>query len=99
MNQEAEHRLVIDGELSIYRATELRQVLLDWSAQCEAEAVLDLSGVTEMDSAGLQLLLALERTLAQQGQTLQLAALSPAVAEVLTLAQCTHWLEGAEVTA
>jgi len=76
--------LRIEGEMTIYRALELKQELLarlDESAAVE----LDLTGVTELDTAGVQLLLLAMKT-AQAGQReLRLVAQSPAVAEVLEL--------------
>ena len=53
--------LHIEGEMSIYRAAELKQVLL---AALEQTRVLelDLSAVTELDTAGVQLLLMLKKS-------------------------------------
>lgn len=79
----------IEGELSIYRAAELAQALADWQSQTAAQSTpltLDLSEVTEMDCAGLQLLLSLLRSTQQAGQVLEIAAASDAVTEVLGLA-------------
>jgi len=76
--------LHIDGEMTIYRAFELKQALL---AELEGSAVVEvnLAGVTEIDTSGVQLLM-MARKSAQAGQReLRLAALSPAVAEVLEL--------------
>jgi anti-sigma B factor antagonist len=76
--------LRIEGEMTIYRAFELKQALF---AELETSAVLelDLANVTELDTAGVQLLL-LARKSAQAGQRqLRLGALSPAVAETLGL--------------
>lgn len=70
----------IEGELTIYRAAELKPVLLE-AAAGEAPAV-DLSQVTEFDSAGLQLLLVAARQ--AQGQ-LRLLAPSAPVREVLAM--------------
>lgn len=76
--------LRIDGEMTIYRAFELKQTLLA-AVEASAAVEMDLAGVTELDTAGVQLLL-LARKSAQAGQReLRLFALSPAVAEVLEL--------------
>ena len=60
----------ITGELSIYRAAELCQALQAWLPQalaCGNDAVyLDLAEVSDMDTAGLQLLLAVQRSAAQK---------------------------------
>lgn len=64
-------RPIIDGELSFARVPH-------WLAQADALAAsgtLDLSRVTEADSAGLALLLELSRRAKARGQTLKL--LSP----------------------
>jgi len=73
--------LAIDGELSIYRAAELRESLQ--SALAAGNGLeLDLSGVSELDSAGVQLLMAAKKTALSTGQELHLVAHSPAVLEV-----------------
>jgi anti-anti-sigma factor len=78
--------LRLDGELTIYRAGELKDLLLPPPAGAAGEdLVLDLSGVSEIDSAGVQLLLVLQRDALATGRALRLAAPSAAVAEALTL--------------
>jgi anti-anti-sigma factor len=74
----------LDGELSIYRAAELKPVLLEALAAGGA-LHLELSEVSELDSAGLQLLMLLKRTAQQRGQQLRLSGHSPAVLEVVEL--------------
>ncbi|MEJ7138406.1 STAS domain-containing protein [Amphibiibacter pelophylacis] len=69
--------LAIQGDLTIYRAAELRQTLLTALAQPGDTLALDLSGVTELDSAGLQLLLSARRTAQAGGRTLDFLAPSP----------------------
>ena len=76
--------LRLSGELTIYHAAELKAALLPLADEARA-LVLDLSGVSDIDSAGLQLLLALRRSLAAQGATVQLAGVSGAVADALAL--------------
>ena len=73
--------LRIDGELTIYRAQELKQALLADPAPVE----IDLSGVTEIDTAGLQLLILAKKTALAKQRTLRLVAHSPAVIEVIEL--------------
>jgi anti-anti-sigma factor len=76
--------LSIDGEMSIYRAAELKPMLL---AALEESPVLelDLSGVTELDTAGVQLLLLLKQTAQIAQRELQLTARSPAVLDVFEM--------------
>jgi len=73
--------LRIQGELSIYRAAELKQVLLDDPAPTE----VDLSGVTEIDTAGVQLLMLAKRTAQAHQRELRLVAHSAAVSEAFEL--------------
>ncbi len=48
--------LAIAGDLTIYTALEHREKLLD-TVRKEEHCVLDMSGVTEIDAAGLQVLM------------------------------------------
>ncbi|MEY4765852.1 MAG: hypothetical protein RI907_2525 [Pseudomonadota bacterium] len=77
----SEQTVELQGDWTIQTAASLRETLLEHVTQ--GAHVFDLQGVTEMDSAGLQLLLALQRSLARQGHELTLQAASPAVSDVL----------------
>ncbi|MEW6612563.1 MAG: STAS domain-containing protein [Pseudomonadota bacterium] len=77
-------RLGIDGEMSIYTAAALKDALLQPLADC-AELEVSLAGVSELDGAGLQLLLLLKREAARRDKALRLVAHSPATLEVLEL--------------
>lgn len=72
------------GELTIYAAAALKPALLN-AVAAEPRLELDLSGVTELDSAGVQLLLLAKREAARTGGALQLAGHSEAVLEVINL--------------
>lgn len=87
----SEGRIVLDGELSIYTAAETFAQLREEIAGM-AVCDLDLSGVSEMDSAGLQLLLWLSQTCEAQGTPFRVSAHSDAVAEVVRLLQLTQRL-------
>ncbi|MGB9108811.1 MAG: STAS domain-containing protein, partial [Telluria sp.] len=76
--------LAVEGELTIYRAAELKPALLDAVRAHDAPA-LDLSAVTEFDSAGLQLLLMARREAAGLGKQLAVSAASPAVRDACAL--------------
>jgi anti-sigma B factor antagonist len=76
--------LHIEGELSIYRAAELKQALLAALEQC-AELEIDLSAVTEIDTAGVQLLIAAKKTAQQKQKELRLVGHSAAVLDVFEL--------------
>ena len=80
----AVHALRIDGELTIYRALELKQTLLD-TVEAQPKVELDLSAVTEIDTAGLQLLMLAKRAAQAAQRELRLVGHSPAVLDVLQL--------------
>jgi anti-sigma B factor antagonist len=82
-------RLTIEGEMSIYRAAELKERLIDALAEADAVLEVDLSGVTEIDTAGVQLLMLTKREADASGRRLHLLSHSRAVAtafELLNLA-------------
>ena len=83
-SQEAAACLAVEGELTIYRAAELKPALLE-AVHTHAVPALDLSAVTEFDSAGLQLLLVAHREAARLGKPLRIAAASPAVRDAFAL--------------
>jgi anti-anti-sigma factor len=76
--------LQIAGELSIYRAEELKEALTA-PLQNGIRLVVDLSAVTELDTCGLQLLMLAKRTAQAVRAELQLVGHSPAVLEVFEL--------------
>jgi anti-anti-sigma factor len=73
--------LRIEGEFTIFRAAELMPALV----ACPPPAEIDLSGVTEIDSAGVQLLLLAARQARDDQRALRLVARSAAVDEVFRL--------------
>ena len=84
--------MLIDQNMTIYTAAALKAPMLVDVRQAEAPE-FDLSGVTEIDSAGLQLLLLARREAANAGLTLRIIGVRPAVSEVLcfvSLAATTH---------
>jgi anti-anti-sigma factor len=76
--------LAVEGELTIYRAAELKDVLLEVVRQ-HATPAFDLSAVTECDSAGLQLLLVARQEAATLGKSLRVEGASAAVRDVFAL--------------
>jgi len=73
--------LRIEGELTIFRAMDLKPALLANPPVDE----IDLSGVTEIDTAGVQLLMLAKKTAQVQQRDVKLVAHSPAVLEVFEL--------------
>ena len=76
--------LAVEGEMTIYRAAELKPALLD-AVRTQDMPALDLADVTEFDSAGVQLLLMARREAARLGKRLELRAASPAVRDAFAL--------------
>jgi len=76
--------LVIDGDMSIYCAASLKERLLA-AVKGNADLELDLSQVTEFDSAGLQVLYLAKREASQAGHALRIVAHSAPVRELLDL--------------
>lgn len=83
----------VNGEMNIYHAMDLKAALL--KSIDEAEAVdLDLSGVSEFDSAGLQLLLLARKECGRAGKKLRLTAKSAPVESVTGLFNLGELFEG-----
>jgi len=74
----------VDGEMTIYRAAELKQSLLEALIQ-STDLEIDLSAVTELDTAGVQILIMLKAHAQATQRKLRLAAHSPAVLDVFEL--------------
>ena len=77
-------RFNIDGELSIFSAAALQQRLLD-AISTGKEIEVDLSQVSEMDTAGIQLMVAAKREAADQKKLLRFAGHSQAVLDLIEL--------------
>ena len=79
--------LQIDGEMTIYRAAELKQTLLDALDSLAGQGALDidLAGVTEIDTVGVQLLMLAKKTAGERQCELRLLAHSEAVTQVFEL--------------
>lgn len=75
---------VIEGEMNIYTALALKDRLLAPLEQC-ADIELDLSGVTDIDSAGVQLLVLLQNECGTRGRDLRIIGHSAPVKEILDL--------------
>lgn len=84
-------RLELDGELTIYTAHESKERLLDALAD-GAPLEVGLSGVTDLDTSGLQLLLLARREAERVGTPLSLVEAGEPVRAVLALAGLTRLL-------
>jgi len=82
--------LAIAGEFNIFTAAPLKARLLDAIAQAEtAEIEVDLSNVTEIDTAGLQLMVMAKREAASRGKSLHFASHSGSVLDLIDLCDLT----------
>lgn len=72
----------LSGDLNIYHAVAARDALLPLVAQ-HRSLVVDLAGVGEFDTAGVQVLLAGRRDAAAGGGEIRLAGRSKSVVQVL----------------
>ena len=88
--------LAINGELNIYTAAEWRDRLASEIAGSE-DIELDLSEVEEIDTAGLQLLIATCRQLTNEGRRMHIGAVSAGVRMVLEFSSLTFLLPGAAI--
>lgn len=78
------HPLRIEGEMTIYQAAELKQTLATALQQSETLEI-DLSAIGEIDTAGVQLLIATKKSAQAAGKELRLVAHSDAVVEAFEL--------------
>jgi ABC-type transporter Mla MlaB component len=87
--------LHLPPELSIYTAAELHQQWLAWAKQqppTQAEALVDGAAVDQVDGAGVQLLIALQRCLATRGCALRLREPSSPLSQACTALGLGGWL-------
>jgi anti-sigma B factor antagonist len=82
-------KLTLEGELTIYQAAEVYTKLGKQLAACAA-LELDLHAVTELDTAGVQILLALKQAATAEDKPLSLSQHSDAVVEVFELLNIGH---------
>ena len=77
-------RIAIDGEMTIYRAADLKVTVLEALRKARVLEI-DLSGITELDTAGLQVLMLAKNTAATDKRELRLLNHSPAVVEIVEM--------------
>ncbi len=81
------NKLVVEGNLIFDRAEELKKSFLERVDKLTPSkpVILDLSGVEEVDSSGLQLLMSFFKSLQNRGITYNITGVKPAVLELLHL--------------
>lgn len=93
--ESASGQLCVQGELTIYRAGEVAQTLFAAVRTRAGDVTLDLSAVTEFDTAGLQIVLMARRMAEASGHRLEVVQPSACVADVLKLCNVPHHHPGA----
>ena len=84
--------LHLPSELTIYTVGELHPHWLVWMAIDDQAPVLEGGDVDQVDAAGLQLLLALQRALTERGRSLVLRSPSTALREACAALGLADWL-------
>jgi ABC-type transporter Mla MlaB component len=84
--------LRLPAELTIYTAGELHPHWLAWLATNEATSAVEADAVDQVDAAGMQLLLALQRALAERGRPLALHSPSAALRDACAAMGLQGWL-------
>jgi anti-anti-sigma factor len=88
--------LVLEGELTIYGAAELQARLVAALGDAPGGLDIHLADVTELDSSGVQLLMATVRAAQATGRSVVLSAPSEAVRDVLELFGLATFFDGAQ---
>ncbi|MFJ4144572.1 lipid asymmetry maintenance protein MlaB [Pseudomonas sp. NPDC089734] len=83
--QDTPTRMHVKGDLTIYEVRQARELLMPLLSTPADAWQLDLSGIDELDSAGIQLLLALQIELSRTGTAASVCAASPSVIEMAGL--------------
>ena len=83
-SEQSRRNITINEDMTIYNAAAQKPMLLEALADCQ-ELDLDLSQVSEMDTAGFQVLLLAKREALKANKTVRLTAHSKAVTELLDL--------------
>lgn len=89
VNRAVNGAVSVDGEMTIYRASEVARTLFATLRAHGGDVSLDLSAVTEFDTAGLQIVLMARRMVEAGGHRLDVVQPSACVAEVLELCNVT----------
>lgn len=80
-----EARLQVVGEMNIYGAAALKDQLFALAPESGVDIELDLSGVTALDTAGVQIMLMLRRLAQSKGVAFRLVSPSAVAVQMLEL--------------
>jgi anti-sigma B factor antagonist len=81
------------GELNVRTAVELRGALLERTGDSPQQIVMDLSGLTGIDSSGIGLLVELKRRIERRGGRITLRGTSPRIRRVLEMSRLDAFFE------
>lgn len=90
-------RLQIVGDMNIYVAATIKEQLFALAFESDADIELDLSGVTALDTAGVQIMLMLRRLAHSKGAAFRVVSPSAASVEVLELCGLRSLVVGSEL--
>lgn len=82
-------KVSLEGELTIYQASEVYEKLGKQLTACET-LELDLHAVSELDTAGVQILLSLKQAATAEEKTMIMTLHSEAVVDVFELMNISH---------
>jgi anti-anti-sigma factor len=85
-----DQEVALDGEVNIYRAADVKQLLQSELQRC-AVLEVDLAGVTEIDSAGIQVLILAKLMARDESRELRLVRHSEPVREVFERLALERW--------
>ena len=84
--------VTLAGECDLHTGRQLRDVLTSEVSRGTRRMILELSGLSFMDSTGMQVLLSIRTVLSVRGGTLALVAPQPVVARILELTGADRYI-------
>ena len=84
--------VTLAGECDLHTGRQLRDVLTSEVSRGTRRMILELSGLSFMDSTGMQVLLSIRTVLSVRGGTLALVAPQPVVARILELTGADQYI-------
>jgi len=85
--------LILEGEIDMYVAPQIRGTLLNASNVCEKAVAIDLNSVSYMDSSGIATLIEGLQVTKRRGARLVLFGVQPNVMDMLRLAKLHDFFE------
>ena len=84
--------ITLAGECDLHTGRQLRDVLTSEVSRGAQRMILDLSGLSFMDSTGMQVLLSVRTVLTVRGGSMALVAPQPVVARILELTGADQYI-------